>query len=79
VGSAEGDADAFVAAHPGLHDINAGLMFRGPVPPRKGKAERGNLFGGDIVAIYTVQVWPTNGHHREKRHDINCLLARRTE
>jgi len=28
-------SDAFRAARPDLRDINAGLMFRGPVPPRR--------------------------------------------
>jgi hypothetical protein len=31
----KGASDRFRSDHPELHDINVGLMFRGPVPPRR--------------------------------------------
>jgi hypothetical protein len=32
-------ADAFRSEHPNIRDLNVGLMFRGPVPPRRQHAE----------------------------------------
>ena len=72
------DADAFVAAHPGLRDINAGLMFRGPVPRGRGGGARGPFFGGDTVAIYIGQIWlATDVIDKNDIISITCWRARR--